>query len=357
MKPQKTTHNKKRSFVWILTILMFVGLLDLADLDLADMSLAAGDKWVRKANMLGATWAIADAVVDGKVYCVTATTLQVYDPVADKWTSKAPMPTQRLRHAACAVNGKIYAIGGAPGNFTTVVLATVEEYDPATNTWTKKSDMPTARHSLSLSVVDGKIYAIGGGKGSVGGKSATALDPGPVEVYDPATDTWVKKPNMPTPRFAHAAGVVRGKTYLVGGNISRDVAVSAVSEYDPTTGTWQEKAAIPTTRYTLTASVVNNKIYAIGGATIVPGGWTKHSDNEEYDPTTDTWTKKTPMPIGATDVASGVVDGKIYVTGGWLGGASNRGWVDEYTPEDWPFMPVSPQGKLVATWGEMKLGR
>ena len=290
--------------------------------------------------------------------------IQAYDPVADKWTAGlAPMPTGRCRYAACAVNGKIYVIGGTPNNFGNVVLATVEEYDPATDTWTKKSDMPTARHSLSLSVVDGKIYAIGGGKGSVPAGRVNALDPAPVEVYDPATNTWVKKPNMPTPRFGHAAGVVRGKIYLVGGGIGVDVtktfyvAFGPVSEYDPATGIWQEKADIPTQRLVPTASVVNNKIYVFGGATSVPGGWIIHSAVEEYDPKTDSWTEKTPMPTAASDLSSGVVDGKIYVFGGWLGGANYGSWVDEYTPEGWPFTDVSPQGKLTTTWGEMKHAR
>jgi len=355
MKNQKTTRNKKRNFVWLLTILMFIGLLGLAE-----MSLAAGGEWVRKADTLAITWSAAAAVVDGKIYASVVNVVEAYDPVDDKFTAKAPMPTSRGRHAACAVNGKVYAIGGTPNNLGNDVLAAVEEYDPETDTWTKKSDMLTARHSLSLSVVDGKIYAIGGGKRSLGKQATTALDPAPVEVYDPKTDTWVKKPNMPVPRFAHASGIVRGKIYLVGGGgINPRVTVSAVSEYDPATGIWQEKAAIPTTRYTLTASVVNNKIYAIGGATL-GGTWIIHSAVEEYDPKTDTWTKKTRMPIGATDVGSGVVDGKIYVIGGWLGGGNYKTWVDEYTPEGWPFSPeksVSPQGKLVTTWGEMKLGR
>jgi len=38
----------------------------------------------------------------------------------------------------------------------------VEEYEPATDTWTRKTNMPTARCGLSTSVVDWKIYAIGG---------------------------------------------------------------------------------------------------------------------------------------------------------------------------------------------------
>ena len=76
------------------------------------------------------------------------------------------MPTAREWLSTSVVNGKIYAIGGCERNPARAwVISTVEEYDPATDTWKKKADMPTARGLLSTSVVNGKIYAIGGGPG------------------------------------------------------------------------------------------------------------------------------------------------------------------------------------------------
>ena len=68
-------------------------------------------------------------------------------------------------------NGKIYAIGGG---LQGVGFSTVEEYDPATDTWTKKADMPTGRFALSTSVVNGKIYAIGGNREAAGPRPVTA---------------------------------------------------------------------------------------------------------------------------------------------------------------------------------------
>jgi hypothetical protein len=51
-------------------------------------------------------------------------------------------------------------MGGGTSNGD--ALATLEEYDPITDTWTRKANMPTARWGLSSSAVDGKIYAVGG---------------------------------------------------------------------------------------------------------------------------------------------------------------------------------------------------
>ena len=60
---------------------------------------------------------------------------------------------------ALASNGKVYSIGGSG---TDAALSTVEEYDPATDVWTTKSNLPTARWALGVaSGGDGKIYAVG----------------------------------------------------------------------------------------------------------------------------------------------------------------------------------------------------
>ena len=59
-------------------------------------------------------------------------------------------------------------------------IATVEIYDPATDSWSRGADMPTPRADLTVNEVEGKLYAIGGTR-HVG---IEAL--GTVEEYDPA---------------------------------------------------------------------------------------------------------------------------------------------------------------------------
>jgi len=177
--------------------------------------------------------------------------------------------------SSSVVNGKIYAFGGA-SRYKDPPLSTVEEYDPATDTWTRKADMPTARACVSTSAVNGKIYAIGG----------TPCNPwyrglSTVEEYDPATDTWTKKADMPTGRTYFSTSVVNGQIYAIGGLTTRNNHLSPVEEYDPATDTWTRKADMPTARSGLATSVVNGKIYAIGGWAV---GSTNLSTVEEYDP-------------------------------------------------------------------------
>jgi len=153
-------------------------------------------------------------------------------------TQKAAMPTARFGLSTSVVDGKIYAIGGMSllGN----AYSTVEMYDPVADTWTKKADMPTARgRGVSTSVVNGKIYAIGGMLSRTEGIYWTRGSSA-VEEYDPATDTWTRKANMPMERGYHSSSVVNGKIYVVGGQVHTDkwAMCTTVEEYDPATDTW-----------------------------------------------------------------------------------------------------------------------
>ncbi|MHC4597240.1 MAG: Kelch repeat-containing protein, partial [Planctomycetota bacterium] len=229
------------------------------------------------------------------------------------WTEKAPMPTARTTLSASTVDGKIYAIGGYGGR------SAVEQYNPVTDTWTKKASLPTPRQWLSTSAVNGKIYAIGGdARGGAPGLST-------VEEYDPATDTWTEEAltPMPTARFTLSTSVVDGKIYAIGGILRAtqsgpETPSSAVEAYDPETDTWTEKAPMPTARGMLSTSVVDGKIYAIGG--LFYNMEPPLSTVEVYDPATDTWTTKASMPTArVTFSATSAVNGIIYVIGGASG--------------------------------------
>jgi len=257
----------------------------------------------------------------------------------DTWTKKADMPTARVMFSTSAVNGKIYAIGGWDGDpIPRKTFSAVEEYNPATDTWTKKADMPTARGWLSTSAVNGKIYAIGG---SLGGGRFINI----VEEYNPTTDTWARKADMPTRRDDLSTCVVNGKIYAIGG-LSGGVVISTVEEYDPLTDTWTKKADMPTPREWLGTGVVNGKIYAIGGSTTHTEPTT--STVEAYDPTTDTWTPKANMAAPRSMLSTAVVNGKIYVIGGLNSGVV-LSTVEEYDPATDTWTPKA--GMPTARWG------
>ena len=150
--------------------------------------------------------------------------MHVYDPATGTWAARANMPTARALFGASAVGGTIYAIGG-----TTIgldKLAVVEAYDTVTDTWTRRADMPTPRNALSTAVVDGKVYAIGGwgidrpeGGWESLDKTAVVPDFSTVEVYDPKTDSWATRADMPTARSHMTVSAIGGKIYAIGGGL------------------------------------------------------------------------------------------------------------------------------------------
>jgi len=264
----------------------------------------------------------------------------------DTWTAKSPMPTARAMLSTSAVDGKIYAIGGRQTNGGSASSA-VEQYDPVTDTWTTKAPMPTARQWLSTSAVNGKIYAFGGTPRTYEPAFST------VEEYDPATDTWTEKAPMSGARFVFSTSVVDGKIYAIGGSIRTmrmtgggEPPSSTVAAYDPATDTWTEKAPMPTARMFLTTSVANGKIYAIGGATAAGG--TILSTVEEYDPATDTWTSKASMPTGKGSSSASAVNGIIYVIGGGNFGTAFS-TVEAYDPttDTWTEKTSMPRARLM----------
>ena len=90
---------------------------------------------------------------------------------------------------------------------------------------------------------------------------------------------------------------------------------------------WVYKAPMPTARYGMTSAVVDGKIYVIGGYL---SGFL--STVEIYDPGTDTWSTGTNMPTARRYMSSAVVDGKVYVIGGRNTGTASLSTVEIYDP-------------------------
>ncbi|MFC1719037.1 Kelch repeat-containing protein [Candidatus Poribacteria bacterium] len=243
-------------------------------------------------------------------------TVEAYDPTTDKWIRKANMPRPREHCAVAVVNGKIYAIGGLVAPQGARVVSTVEVYDPATDTWIAKADMPTARYRAAACVVDGRIYVSGG--------SPTLNDVNPalttVEVYDPATDIWIQASGMPWGRYCHSASVLDGKMYIIGGG-------------DNKSGRLLNEGKIELEELSELFSTV-----------------------DVYDPATDTWTTAARCPFAAMEHAVGIVDGRIYTIGGWVGIEPKvRSTVEEFDPGLPDNISVTnAAGKLLTTWGKVR---
>ncbi len=155
-----------------------------------------------------------------------------------------------------------------------------------------------------------------------------------VSSADVGDDYWVSKMPMHEARGRLGVAVVNGKIYAVGGDIGGLYGAASgamlsytniTEEYDPATDIWTFKAPMPTPRCHFGIAVYQNKIYCIGGFN--NNGDTKV--NEVYDPATDTWETKAPMPVPRSSITVNAVNGKIYVISAPYNNSSNH----VYDPE------------------------
>ena len=188
--------------------------------------------------------------------------------------------------------------------------------EPA-NFWTTMAPMSAIRSGAVGGLVNGVLYVAGG---SGGGNNHSQ-----VEAYDPSTNTWTArepKPAMASPRAAVAGGVADGILYVVGGVAWPATKVATVEAYDPATNTWTTKAPMPTAKSNATAAVVNGVLYVVGG--LLQNG-VAVDDVDAYYPATNTWRKmprivdgtgNTVSPPRSYGAAAAVMNGILYVVGG-----------------------------------------
>ncbi|KAL3203327.1 hypothetical protein MRX96_041943, partial [Rhipicephalus microplus] len=119
-------------------------------------------------------------------------------PIA-RWSAKANMVFARCY-------GNIYAMGGFDGRART---RTVERYDIKANQWSQVADMTEVRSDASAVAVHGRIYIAGGFTGT------TVLDS--VESYDPSTNVWTRIATMSSPRSGAKVVAHKDMLYIIGG--------------------------------------------------------------------------------------------------------------------------------------------
>ncbi|HUG16947.1 MAG TPA: kelch repeat-containing protein, partial [Thermomicrobiales bacterium] len=233
----------------------------------------------------------------------------VYDPTTTVWSEIAPYPGPALDHVGTAtINGQVYLIGGLTG-WPGPSVNSLYVYDPLSNTWSPKANLPRALGSMAVGVIDGKLYVAGGLSGSVAVNH--------LSVYDPATNAWTDLTPMPTLRDHVNATVIDGLLYVVGGRAVDIDATTAVNErYDPATNSWETMAPMPTARGGHGAAVLNGRMVVFGGEGNQATSSGVFAENQEYDPDTNSWRALTSMTTPRHGTNGATVNETIFVPGG-----------------------------------------
>jgi N-acetylneuraminic acid mutarotase/TorA maturation chaperone TorD len=264
---------------------------------------------------------LAAVSIDNKIYAIggfiykdgkySATSLvEVYDTLTDTWISGKSLPISSGLIGAVVIERKIYVLCGETSQLFV--------FDVDKNEWSELQKLPADANtgSFGMAVVQGKIYVARGSGEYPSGIYWTYC-------YDPISNTWTKKSPIPYHRTIESFAELNGKLYAIGGgdpSLGRRIEVTRVDVYDPTSDSWTLDAiprmSTPRTHLEPETPVVNGKIYVIGGW----DGYSTLNSTEEYDPTTNSWRKIASMPTARYALATAVVGNKIYAMGGDSGG-------------------------------------
>lgn len=224
--------------------------------------------------------------------------------------------------------------------------------------WRAAAPASMKRTEVAAAAVAGKIYVIGGfEEPGLGNILHFAITPA-VEEYDPATNQWTAKTPMPVGLHHVGIGAVSGRLYVIGGykqsGLSVWSPVATVYAYDPATDVWSERAPMPTARGALAVTAYDGKLYAIGGYE----GKSNSAAVEVYDPVENSWRSLAPLPTPRDHLAAATADAKVYAIGGRLKGDYHRNLsvTEIYDPsaDKWsrgPDLPTARSGITAAEAG------
>ncbi len=125
---------------------------------------------------------------------------------------------------------------------------------------------------------------------------------------------WVEKAEMPTARSEFSTVVHNDKVYVLGG-VSKTEAIANFEVFDPKTNKWEILAPMIEPNHHGSLGVVNGKIYLIGG--FVDLTW-KHANGiiYQYDIKNNLWKKYDDLSRLRVAHTSETIDNKIYIFGG-----------------------------------------
>lgn len=171
--------------------------------------------------------------------------------------------------------------------------------------------------------------------------SAVAPTTAASEVIQSAvTGVWSSQPPSGVRRQEVTYTASGGRFYLAGGKSYLQQA------FDPATGSWSNVAPLPVALDHIQAVEVDGLIYYVGGLAGYPG--TSYGNVYVYDPVVNSFTTAAPLPTGRDRGAGGIAvyRGKIYLAGGFHGGASVP-WFDSYDPvtDAWTRLPDMPESR------------
>jgi N-acetylneuraminic acid mutarotase len=189
--------------------------------------------------------------------------------------------------------------------------------------WREVTPVPgPGRLAATAQVVDGRIYVLGGYTVAEDGTERTLPN---VDVYDPASDSWSRGADIPTPVDDAVGGVWRDSLIVLVSGWHDSGNVAAVQWYDPANDRWSQGTPLPGTPvFGHTGSLADDRIVYVDGAKVGDGEPRYTLSHEDWmarvnpdDPTDLEWSSLPPHPEpGLYRAAAGTLGGLALFVGG-----------------------------------------
>jgi Secretion system C-terminal sorting domain/Galactose oxidase, central domain len=238
-----------------------------------------------------------------------------YDAATDVWTQRADIGggavTGRYNAVGFSVQNRGF-IGGGLG--PTGVKKDFWQYDPTSNTWIQRMDIPGQAREQAFGFGIGTKGYVGGGYANGQGDFKDFYE------FDPTSNSWTPRPDFGGGnRMGAATFVIDTKGFVAGGfSSSLDTYYKDLWEYDQAGNVWSKKANMPGNPRTRASA------FAVAGNGYVGLGYSRDGYEGQffqYVPTSNTWNWRPyysgPMTINFGAGLSIGNRGFIYKDGVW----------------------------------------
>lgn len=238
----------------------------------------------------------------------------------------------------------LYA-AGISGDYAAAVSSTgVYKSTDGGVSWTLASTFPYgASRGIASTVLNGTLYVVSGANATYG-----------VYYTDVWSTTdgvnWTFRGNLPSARGTAAMAAFGSDLYVMGGFDSAGTAQTTVYKSSDQGQNWVACAqSLPIATKAGVAVTVGGYIWFMGGEN---GGYYNSARRSGADPCNNVWSASNNMPASMARSGVGVLNGKIYVVGGYNAATSNsvfEGTVSGTTVTWVNYAGVLPGGLIVPT--------
>ncbi len=226
---------------------------------------------------------------------------------AGAWEARAPLPVPRTEMAwAVGYRGRMHLVGGYAEQ--RVDRPYHHAYDPGADAWEALPDLPRGANHVGVVTLDDRLYAFGGfvEQNRTPHDGAFAFD----------GTRWTTLRRLPEACGAMACVALDGVIHIVGGAIGSDNrrSIDWHLVYDPRTDRYARRQPMPLGRDHAGIVAVAGRIHLIGGR--VDSFHTNSNLHHAYDPRADEWTARAPIPTARSGHGTVWYRDRIFCMGG-----------------------------------------